>query len=204
MDGLNAVGNFLFGGDDEEEASDEEMTLLEQNVTIMCKPESFKVQWEDASEDLIINQEHALTNRCTIVCTKCGGLVSISDDGQENAAFEQQNYQDISQLKEGDAMPEASQGNLKQLKQMEQETQEEREKLEKENTPEAKAKIAEAKAKEEKLKKLSSKMEERINERDKLNKELQYYQNIDQGKYNELLQQKQASENNYKNSKWTI
>ncbi|MBQ3783179.1 MAG: DUF4280 domain-containing protein [Lachnospiraceae bacterium] len=175
MDGVNAIGDFLFGGDDEEEVSEEEMTLLEQNVTIMCKPGSFKVQWDDASEDLYINGEKALTNHCTIVCTKCGGLVSISDDGQENAAFEQQSKQDMSEWKEGDPIPEASQANLQQLKEMGKEDSE-----------------------------LYQKMEEQIEEREDLNKRLQYYRNKDQGTYNELLQQKQASESNYKSGKWTV
>lgn len=187
MDGVNAVGdaacsaassvvNFFTGGDDEEEESeetaDEERTLLEQSVTIVCDPGAFSIIWEDSSEDLIINKQNALTNRCTILCKKCGAYIAISDDGQENAAFEQQSKQDMSKWKEGDPIPEASQSNLQQL-----------EKLGKEDSE------------------LYEKMKNYIEQREELDKEIAYYKNKDQGRYHDLLNERENMEKIYKTGK---
>lgn len=186
MDGVNAVCDgvssfassvkgFFCGEEDtekSEETTDEERTLLEQSVTIMCKPGAFSVIWEDASEDLIINKQRALTSQCTILCEKCGAVVSISDDGQENATFEQQSKQDMSKWQEGDPVPEASRSNLQQL-----------EALGKEDTE------------------LYEKMKNQIEQREKLDKDIQYYKNKDQGRYHDLLSQRENMDKIYKTGK---
>lgn len=198
MDGVNAVGDAVnaigdaacsaassvvsfFSGEEEkseekneesEETTDEERTLLEQSVTIVCDPGAFSVIWEDSSEDLIINKQNALTSRCTILCKKCGAYIAISDDGQENAAFEQKSKQDMSKWKEGDPIPEASRSNLQQL-----------EKLGKEDSE------------------LYEKMKTQIEQREELDKEIAYYKNKDQGAYHSLLSQRENMEKNYKTGK---
>lgn len=187
MDGVNAVGDVassayssvksFFCGEEEEtkeseDTTDEERTLLEQSVTIMCDPGAFSIIWEDSSEDLIINKQNALTSRCTILCKKCGAYIAISDDGQENAAFEQQSKQDMSKWKEGDPIPEASRSNLQQL-----------EKLGKDKTE------------------LYEKMKNQIEQREELDQEIAYYKNKDQGRYHDLLSQRENMEKIYKTGK---
>lgn len=80
-----------------------------------CHPEAFSYVWNDASDDLYINEEKALITKCTCLCRQCGATIFIVDDGQNNAAFEQQSKTDLSNWKEGDPIPDASETNLKQL-----------------------------------------------------------------------------------------
>lgn len=133
MDGVNTIGkgvssavssvkSFFCGKDESEEetkSEDEQYAeMLMNSVMIPCDPRSFSFRWNDSSEDLIIQGRHALTTNCTITCSWCGKTIHIADDGQENAAYEQNNKADLSNWKEGDPMPEPTAGNLQALKDM--------------------------------------------------------------------------------------
>lgn len=59
---------------------------LVNSVTIMCKPAiAWGDTWSGGTDRLLINGKQALNSSCTLVCTKCGGRITIIDDGQENA-----------------------------------------------------------------------------------------------------------------------
>lgn len=133
MDGVNAVGKGISGffskaksffcgeeeeGEEKKSEEDEYAEMLRNSVMVPCDPRAFSFRWNGASEDLIIQGRHALTTNCTITCAWCGKTIYIADDGQENAAYEQNNKQDLSNWKEGDPMPEPTAGNLQALKAM--------------------------------------------------------------------------------------
>lgn len=110
---LDSIMDF-FAGEPEKE-SDEYSDVLMENIIVPCHPEAFSYVWNDASDDLYINEEKALITKCTCLCRQCGARIFIVDDGQNNAAFEQQSKTDLSDWKEGDPIPDASETNLKQL-----------------------------------------------------------------------------------------
>lgn len=166
---LDSIMDF-FAGEPEKEDDEYADTLL-QTIQVPCHPESFSLVWSDASDDLNINGAKALTTKCTCVCKKCGGQVFIVDDGQENATFEQQSQVDLSDWKEGDPIPDASERNLKQL-----------EDLGKEDTE------------------LYKNMKEQIDKRNALNDEIRFC-DPENEHYNELLQQKEDMEKEYKAGK---
>lgn len=63
---------------------------LVENVTVLCKP-TFAIgdTWSGGTDRLLINGVPALNSGCTMICTKCGGKITILEDGQENAINEQ-------------------------------------------------------------------------------------------------------------------
>lgn len=124
MDALNsaadAVGDaiaWLTGNKEEEVTPDkkeEYAQILMENIVIQCNP-TFETCWQNASEDLSIKGDKALTTQSSIVCTKGKCEIFIVDDGQENAMSEQNNKQDLSNWKEGDPLPEPTMANLQQM-----------------------------------------------------------------------------------------
>ena len=88
-----------------------------ENVTVMCHPE-FAVGdiWSGGTDKLQIKGVNALNSTCSLVCLKSDrGGIHIVDDGQENATMEQHGSADMANWKEGDPIPDATQGNLENL-----------------------------------------------------------------------------------------
>lgn len=167
---LDSIMDFFMGSAEPE--TDEYADCLMEKILVPCSPDVFSFVWSDASEDLYINGEKALTTKCSCICRKCAGLVKIADDGQENAAFEQQSKTDLSNWKEGDPIPEASASNLQQLEQ-----------LGKTDTD------------------LYNNMKEHIEKREELDMQIRCCDSDDEDTYNDLLQQKENLERAYKNAK---
>lgn len=87
---------------------------IKQQVMILCNP-ILAPSWQNGSRKLLIQGVPALNSTCTLECLKGGGTITIIDDGQENAASEQQSRVDFNKWSEGDPLPEPTQSNLEAL-----------------------------------------------------------------------------------------
>lgn len=108
MDIFSGIGS-LFGKKKETE-------VIEQQVMVVCNP-IFAPTWQNGSKELLINGAPALNTNATLECLKCGEIVSILEDGQENAVNEQKGKIDFQQWSEGDPIPDPTQSNLEALNQ---------------------------------------------------------------------------------------
>lgn len=127
MDGVSSIGKKakglfnsvlnVFGVETEKEEEEPEFAEdLKQNVMVVCAPEfAIGSTWVGGSDKLMIKGVPALNSSCTITCIKCGGTLSIVDDGQENAVNEQKGAVDFNQWKEGDPLPNLTQRNVEGL-----------------------------------------------------------------------------------------
>lgn len=88
-----------------------------ESVTVLCNPEfAIGDSWSGGTDRLQINGVNALNINCTLVCLKSDkGPIHLADDGQENAATEQHGSADMANWKQGDPIPDATQGNLEKL-----------------------------------------------------------------------------------------
>lgn len=129
MDGISAIGNGIMNigkkvasvfGYEEDTTEDPYHGYgkdVYESVTVLCNPE-FAVGdiWSGGTDRLQINGVNALNTRCTLVCLKCDkGAIHLVDDGQENAVTEQHGSADMANWKQGDPIPDATQGNLEKL-----------------------------------------------------------------------------------------
>ena len=110
---IDKVMDFFGIGKETPEAVDD----VGKNVLITCEPMfALGERWESFDEKirLQINGMEALHTGCQLIC-KNGGTITLLDDGQENAAFEQASAFDAASWKEGDPMPELTRKNLQAL-----------------------------------------------------------------------------------------
>lgn len=85
----------IFGVKEKKKTLDDYGSNLVESVHVLCSP-TFAVNdtWSGGSDRMMINGVPALNSGCTMVCTKCGGKISIIDDGQANAI-------NVQKIKEG-------------------------------------------------------------------------------------------------------